>query len=160
MCFLLKHTRITKNQQHEWTKVQICNRVEMYFFISICPVLSSSPEKALAPDLAGMARMKQHERWAGMLLRKAGVQQRWHWEWGEAAPLRPLCWRGRLGRELSSISLILCLAFPATVLQKGLSGFVYELYRSFINCVGSLLPLLLHFGEIKVGRMSWDHSLA
>ena len=77
MCFLLKHTCITKNQQHD--KVNKSSNLQpMYFFISICPVLSSNPEKALAPDLAGMARMKQHERWAGMLLRKAGVQQRWH----------------------------------------------------------------------------------
>lgn len=27
---------------------------------------------------------------------------------------------------------------------------VLELYGSFINCVGSLLPLLLHFGQIKL----------
>lgn len=49
-------------------------------FISICPELSWSPEKTLPPDLAGMGRMKQHERWAGMLQEKAGVQQRRHWE--------------------------------------------------------------------------------
>lgn len=49
-------------------------------FISICPELSWRPEKTLPPDLAGMGRMKQHERWAGMLLKKAGVQQLRHWE--------------------------------------------------------------------------------
>lgn len=43
----------------------------------ICPVLSVRPEKTLPPDLTGTARMKQHERWSGMLPEKAGVQQRW-----------------------------------------------------------------------------------
>lgn len=75
----------------------------------------------------------------------------------EAAPLSETC---TCERTLKQHRLSLCLAFSATVVRKGLSGFVYELYRPSINCVGSLLPLLLHFGEIKVGRMSWDHSLA
>lgn len=38
--------------------------------------------------------------------------------------------------------------------------FVYQLYHSFINYVGSRLLQHLHFAEIKVGRMSWGHSLA
>ncbi|TNN67001.1 hypothetical protein EYF80_022774 [Liparis tanakae] len=37
-----------------------------------------SAEKTVTPDLAGKARMKQHERWTGMLLEDAGVQQPWH----------------------------------------------------------------------------------
>lgn len=49
-------------------------------FISICPVKSWSPEKTLPPDLAGMARMKRHKRWAGMLLEKAWPQQCRQWE--------------------------------------------------------------------------------
>lgn len=34
----------------------------------------------LPPDLVGIDTMKQHERWAGMLLDKAGVQHHWHQE--------------------------------------------------------------------------------
>lgn len=37
--------------------------------------------------------------------------------------------------------------------MKGLWNFVYKLYRSFINCVGSLLSEHLHFSEIKVNEL-------
>lgn len=35
-------------------------------------MLSSNPEKMLLPDLAGMVRKEQHERWAGMLIESRG----------------------------------------------------------------------------------------
>lgn len=143
-------------------KCLMCNQWGCPFKISIYPKLSWSPEKTLPLDLAGMVRMKQHERWAGMLLEKAGVQQLRHWEGLEIVERQPLCWRGVLVRERSKQHrLRWCLAFSATVLRKRT---VRLLFRSFIALSLSVWEVyshgLLHFGEIKVGIMSWDQSLA
>lgn len=83
---------ITQHQHTtiKWTEFQ-CTIAEMSVLFN-CPKLSWSHEKTLPPDLAGMARMKQHERWAGMLLGIAGGN----------VERQPLCWRSALVRELSS----------------------------------------------------------
>lgn len=108
----------------------------------IWPVWSWSPEKTVPPDLAGMARMKQHERWAGMLLEKAGVQQHWHWEGLEMWRGSPFVgevylWENSQAAQSEVMSGLFSYSSTKGTVQLCLR---LEIYRSFINCVGSLFP--------------------
>lgn len=72
----------------------------MFVLYVIFLVVSRRPEKTLTADPVGTARMKQHERWAGMLLEKAGVQQHWHRAGLEMVRGKAFCWRHVLERTL------------------------------------------------------------
>lgn len=110
-------------------------------FISICPDLSWSPEKTLPHDLAGMARMKQHERWAGMLQEKAGVQQPRHWEglemWRGSPFVGEVCmWENSQAAQAEVMSGL----FSYSSTKKDCVALFKSFITLFIECVGSLLP--------------------
>lgn len=127
---------------------------------------SRRPEKTLPPDLTGTARIKLHKGWvgnaAGESSRHSTVQRQGGLEmWRGRTLLTPFFWRDALMWELSSGSVSgVVWPFLLQCYNQDCVAFVFELYGSFINCVGSLLPLLLHFGEMKFFQMSWDHFLA
>lgn len=125
------------------TRFQCATSGDVYF-ISLCPELSWSPEKTLPPDPAGMARMKQHERWAGMLLEKAGVQQHRHWarlEMWRGSPFvgEVYLWENSQAAQAEVRSGL----FSYSSTKTDCAALFYRLYGSSISCVGSLLPWLL-----------------
>lgn len=131
--------------------------------LQVCfsPMLCWNPEKMLPPDLAGMAKMKQHERWAGMLLDKAGVQHHWHSEGLEMWRGSPFFVRGVYLWENSQAaqSEVMSGLFSYSSTKWGC-----VLFTSFVAPLLGVWEVyshgFLHSGEIKVERISWDHYLA
>lgn len=129
--------------------------------MSICLMSSRRPEKTLPPDPTGTARIKRHKGWVGYAAgensRHSTVQHQGGFEMWRGRtllnpPHTPLFFpRGALMWELSSGSVSgVVWPFHLQWYNQDCVAVVLELYGSFINCVGSLLPLLLHFGQIKL----------
>lgn len=133
-------------------------------FISICLMLSWRPEKTLLPDRAGTARIKQHKRWAGMLLEKAGLQQCRH-QGGL------LMWRGRPSFSfLEEVHLCENSQAVQSEVVSGLFSYsstirtVLALFTSFIALLLTVWEVYSHrfytLVRLKFAQMSWDHFLA
>ncbi|MEQ2296000.1 hypothetical protein AMECASPLE_020349 [Ameca splendens] len=113
-------------------------------------MLCCSPEKILPPDLAGMVKKEQHERWAGMLVESRGSPPL-ALRGLRAVERQPLLWESRTSlRTLKPQSEVMS-GLLSYSMRKRTASFSHWFYHSFMDLGGHVLPYILHWDEIKVG---------